>query len=118
LSGETVAEVVVSGNIVATSARKTLTRTVSMGIFATQKKGKIEDRRQIVFQAADQSLDWGLTLTGPPTAEVAARKFVQSLGLAVARLEPATEAMPARADHQPAIVGTADELAKLAKLFE
>ncbi|MGP0100095.1 MAG: DUF2510 domain-containing protein [Solirubrobacteraceae bacterium] len=113
LSAETVANVVVSGNIVATSSRRTLTREATMGIFATQKKGKVLDQRNLMLQAEDHGLGWAFTLSGPPKAEVTVRQFAQNLGLAVSALAPAAEDAPASA---PA--GSADELAKLAQLKE
>ncbi len=113
LSAESVANVVVSGNVVATSSRRTLTREATMGIFATQKKGKVLDQRNLMFQAEDRALGWAFTLSGPPKAEVTVRQFAQNIGLAVAALAPAAEDTPASA---PA--GSADELAKLAQLKE
>jgi hypothetical protein len=112
LSAETVANVVVSGNIVATSSRRTLTREATMGIFATQKKGKVLDKRNLMFQAEDHALGWAFTLSGPPKAEVTVRQFAQSIGLAVSALGPPADDVPASTS-----AGSADELAKLADLF-
>jgi len=112
LSAETIANVVVSGNVVATSSRRTLTREATMGIFATQKKGKVLDQRNLMFQAEDHALGWAFTLSGPPKAEVTVRQFAQNIGLAVSALGPPAEDAPASV---PA--GSADELAKLADLF-
>jgi hypothetical protein len=119
LSPDTVASLEVSGNIVATSSRKTMTRTVAFGVFASQKKGKIVDQRQLMLQVEDHALGWAFTLPGPANAEVRARTFIQNIDLAVSALAPEADQTQPHADEaQPRVeaIDIPEQIRKLAEL--
>ena len=66
-------------------------RTVTFGIFASQKNGKIVDERRLMLQAEDHTLEWAFTLSG---AEVQGHKFIQNIDLAVSALAPKSDEEP------------------------
>ena len=85
-------------------------RTVTFGIFASQKNGKIVDERRLMLQAEDHTLEWAFTLSG---AEVQGRKFIQNIDLAVSALAPKSDEEPTATES-----GLADALTKLTDLLE
>jgi hypothetical protein len=118
LSPDTVASLEVSGNIVATSSRRTMTRTVALGVFAPQKKGKIVDQRRLMLQIEDHAVGWAFTLPGPANAEVRARTFIQNIDLAVSALAPETDQQPRADEAQPRVeaIDIPEQIRKLAEL--
>jgi Short C-terminal domain/Domain of unknown function (DUF4429) len=98
LSSETTVNVVAGGDIAVRS-----TGLLGWG-------SQAHDNRTLILQTEDARLGWALTLPAKPKDEFKTRGFAQRVGLAVAALAPTVGDTPASAS-------SADELRKLAELF-
>jgi Short C-terminal domain len=116
LSGSTAAQLEVSGQVVATSSRTTLTRVVTMGLFATQKKGKIVDTRHIFITVVDDR--WSLLIKGTPTAEKNFREWMHRLehGLRAFDQPDHPADQPDHPNHATSADAVMDQLERLAGL--
>jgi len=93
LSSETSAEVHAGGQIVQEGNRKTLTRVATMGVFATQKKGKTHDKRQLTLVVEDPQ--WNFVWSYLPATEPQVRSYA-------AQINAASRALTLPPMHAPA----------------